>query len=303
MLKRMHPESRLLLFELDPELASHLQKIYRGEKRISVLNADAAALPQALAERGLPHCDYVISGIPFSLIEPEAKRSLLRSTFDSLAPHDAAAFVIYQVTNELRDRGHCDHFPRAESEYCLVKYPPCSSRSSTRRPTATGRTVTVATNPHRAPWRVTDSGDELHSPSDFSRLLLHAYRNGVFPMAIDGGEIGWFSPDPRALIPLDERFHVPHGLKRTLKKGSFEVRVDTAFTDVMLGCAGRKETWISSVIRDSYVNLHRLGMAHSVETWMENRLVGGLYGVAVGGAFFGESMFHKVTDASKVSTL
>ena len=120
-------------------------------------------------------------------------------------------------------------------------------------------------------------------------------------MAIDGGEIGWFSPDPRALIPLDERFHVPHGLKRTLKKGSFEVRVDTAFTDVMLGCAGRKETWISSVIRDSYVNLHRLGMAHSVETWMENRLVGGLYGVAVGGAFFGESMFHTVTDASKVA--
>ena len=120
-------------------------------------------------------------------------------------------------------------------------------------------------------------------------------------MAIDGGEIGWFSPDPRALIPLDERFHVPHGLKRTLKKGSFEIRVDTAFVEVMLGCAGRKETWISSVIRESYVNLHRLGMAHSVETWMENRLVGGLYGVAVGGAFFGESMFHKVTDASKVA--
>jgi leucyl/phenylalanyl-tRNA--protein transferase len=132
-------------------------------------------------------------------------------------------------------------------------------------------------------------------------LLLHAYRNGVFPMAIDGGEIGWFSPDPRALIPLDERFHVPHGLKRTLKKGSFEIRIDTAFAEVMLCCAGRKDRWISSVIRDSYVNLHRLGMAHSVETWLENRLVGGLYGVAVGGAFFGESMFHKVTDASKVA--
>jgi phospholipid N-methyltransferase len=124
LLDRMHPESWLLLFELDPELSHHLQKTYRGEKRISVLNADAALLPQALAERGLPHCDYIISGIPFSLIEPEAKRALLRSTYDSLAPHDDAAFVIYQVTNELRDRGHCDHFPRVESEYCLVNIPP-----------------------------------------------------------------------------------------------------------------------------------------------------------------------------------
>ncbi len=120
-------------------------------------------------------------------------------------------------------------------------------------------------------------------------------------MAIDGGEIGWFSPDPRALIPLDDRFHVPHGLKRILKKGEFEVRIDTAFKDVLAGCARRKETWINPVIRDSYVNLHRLGVAHSVETWLENRLVGGLYGVAVGGAFFGESMFHEVTDASKVA--
>jgi leucyl/phenylalanyl-tRNA---protein transferase len=132
-------------------------------------------------------------------------------------------------------------------------------------------------------------------------LLLHAYRNGVFPMAIDGGEIGWFSPDPRALIPLDDRFHVPHGLKRILKKQTFEVRINTAFNEVMAGCARRKETWINPVIRDSYINLHRMGLAHSVETWLENRLVGGLYGVAVGGAFFGESMFHEVTDASKVA--
>jgi phosphatidylethanolamine/phosphatidyl-N-methylethanolamine N-methyltransferase len=124
LLTRMHPESRLLLFELDPELAQHLQKTFREEKRVSVLNADAASLPQALAERGLMHCDYIISGIPFSLIEPESKRALLRSTYDSLASHDDAAFVIYQVTNELRDRGHCDHFPRVESEYCLVNIPP-----------------------------------------------------------------------------------------------------------------------------------------------------------------------------------
>jgi leucyl/phenylalanyl-tRNA--protein transferase len=120
-------------------------------------------------------------------------------------------------------------------------------------------------------------------------------------MAIDGGEIGWFSPDPRALIPLDDRFHVPHGLKRIIKKGTFEVRINTAFPEVMSGCARRKETWINPVIRDSYVNLHRLGLAHSVETWLGNRLVGGLYGVAVGAAFFGESMFHEVTDASKVA--
>lgn len=120
-------------------------------------------------------------------------------------------------------------------------------------------------------------------------------------MAIDKGEIGWFSPDPRALIPLDDRFHVPHGLKRTLKKGTFEVRINSAFSDVIAGCARRKETWINPVILESYLNLHRLGLAHSVEAWLDNRLVGGLYGVSVGGAFFGESMFHEVTDASKVA--
>ena len=134
-----------------------------------------------------------------------------------------------------------------------------------------------------------------------AELLLHAYRNGVFPMAIDGGEIGWFSPDPRALIPLDDRFHVPHGLRRTLKRNPFEIRIDTAFSEVMHGCARRKETWINPVIRDSYLNLHRLGLAHSVETWLDDRLVGGLYGVALGSAFFGESMFHEATDASKVA--
>lgn len=124
ILRRMHPESKLLLFELDPELAGHLQQEFRDDPRVVVLNTDAGNLPQALAERGLPHCDYIVSGIPFSLIEPEKKRALLQATFDSLAPHDDAAFVIYQVTNELRDRGHCDHFPRAESEYCLVNIPP-----------------------------------------------------------------------------------------------------------------------------------------------------------------------------------
>lgn len=119
-------------------------------------------------------------------------------------------------------------------------------------------------------------------------------------MAMDNGEIAWFSPDPRAIIPLDT-FHVPHGLKRTLKKGVFEIRINTAFEDVMRACARRDETWISEVILESYVNLHRQGHAHSVETWLDGKLVGGLYGVAIGGAFFGESMFHEATDASKVA--
>src|SRR4051812_10884537 len=108
-------------------------------------------------------------------------------------------------------------------------------------------------------------------------------------MAMDGGEIGWFSPDPRAVIPLDERFHVAHGLRRTLKKKHFQVQVDTGFVRVIDKCADRRETWISQEIRESYINLHRLGHAHSVETWCEGELAGGLYGVSVGGAFFGES--------------
>ena len=132
-------------------------------------------------------------------------------------------------------------------------------------------------------------------------LLLHAYRNAAFPMAMESGEIAWFSPDPRAIIPLDEGFHVPHGLRRELKKARFEIRINSAFEAVMRGCACRDETWINDEILASYVNLHRCGHAHSVETWLGGKLAGGLYGVAPGGAFFGESMFHEVTDASKVA--
>lgn len=132
-------------------------------------------------------------------------------------------------------------------------------------------------------------------------VLIAAYRGGMFPMAMDNrGEIGWFSPDPRGILPLDE-FHIPHGLKRTLRRNPFEVRVDTAFPEVMAGCADRRTTWISREIVTSYEKLHELGYAHSVETWQEGRLVGGLYGVSIGGAFFGESMFSRVTDASKVA--
>lgn len=119
-------------------------------------------------------------------------------------------------------------------------------------------------------------------------------------MAMEDGEIAWFSPDPRAIIPLDT-FHLPHGLKRTLKKARFEIRIDASFERVMRCCAQRDETWINEEIVESYTQLHELGFAHSVEAWLEGRLAGGLYGVALGGAFFGESMFHEVTDASKVA--
>src|SRR5437867_9508842 len=106
-------------------------------------------------------------------------------------------------------------------------------------------------------------------------LLLEAYRRGIFPMAVNRrGDIGWFSPDPRAIIPLDERFHIPHGLRRTLGKNVFEIRINAAFEEVMLGCAERDETWINAEVFESYMNLHRLGHAHSVEAWREGRLAG-----------------------------
>ena len=120
--RRMHPDSHLILFELDPELAQHLTGQFRDDRRVTVLHADCATLAAELARRGHAHCDYVVSGIPFSILEPQKKRELLRSTFDSLAPHAAAAFIIYQVTNELV--GHCRHFSRVESQYCLQNLPP-----------------------------------------------------------------------------------------------------------------------------------------------------------------------------------
>ena len=131
-------------------------------------------------------------------------------------------------------------------------------------------------------------------------VLLQGYRLGVFPMAMESGAIEWFSPDPRGILPLAD-FHVPHALERVLRKGDFEIRIDSAFEKIMRRCAERPETWINDELIESYTRLHALGGAHSVETWMEGKLVGGLYGVTVGGAFFGESMFHDVTDASKVA--
>jgi leucyl/phenylalanyl-tRNA--protein transferase len=131
-------------------------------------------------------------------------------------------------------------------------------------------------------------------------ILLEAYAKGVFPMAEDG-EILWFSPERRGLIPLDERFHIPHGLAKSLRRRPFEVRWNTAFREVMLGCAARDETWIDEVILESYCTLHDLGHAHSVECWDADGLQGGLYGVALRGVFFGESMFSRKTDASKIA--
>ena len=131
-------------------------------------------------------------------------------------------------------------------------------------------------------------------------LLLEAYAGGMFPMAMENGEMGWFSPDPRGIIPIKE-FHIPHGLKKVLRNHPFEVRIETAFGAIMKGCADRESTWISDMIHRSYVKLHELGFAHSVEIWQDNTLVGGLYGLAMGGAFFGESMFSRVPNASKVA--
>jgi leucyl/phenylalanyl-tRNA---protein transferase len=131
-------------------------------------------------------------------------------------------------------------------------------------------------------------------------LLLQGYRLGVFPMAMEDGTIEWFSPDPRAILPLED-FHVPHALRRLLRKKVFEITMDSRFSEVIDACAKRKDTWINREIIESYTRMHELGYAHSVETWANGELSGGLYGVAIGGAFFGESMFHSVTDASKIA--
>src|ERR1700745_3854255 len=131
-------------------------------------------------------------------------------------------------------------------------------------------------------------------------LLLQGYRLGVFPMAMNDDSIEWFLPDPRAVLPLG-KFHVPHALRRLVRRKPFEITIDKAFPAVIQACAERENTWINRDIIDSYTRLHELGHAHSVEAWNENSLAGGLYGVAVGGAFFGESMFHNVTDAAKIA--
>ncbi len=136
------------------------------------------------------------------------------------------------------------------------------------------------------------------------QLLLTAYSMGVFPMAGPDGDIRWYDPNPRAIIPLDT-FHRPRRLMRTVRNAGFELRVDHDFRRVMRECAAPRGddggTWISDQLVDVYTQLHRLGHAHSVETWRGGELVGGLYGVSLRGLFAGESMFSRATDASKVA--
>jgi leucyl/phenylalanyl-tRNA---protein transferase len=146
----------------------------------------------------------------------------------------------------------------------------------------------------------------MSDPAELTpELLLYTYSQGIFPMGHDDGEIYWYDPDPRAIIPLDDNFHVPRSLARRIRQGGFEVRVDSAFRAVMTACAepdqNRENTWITPAIIDVYCELHRFGYAHSVETWIDGELVGGLYGVTIGGLFAGESMFSRATDSSKIA--
>ena len=146
----------------------------------------------------------------------------------------------------------------------------------------------------------------MHAPRLTPEMLLQAYRAGIFPMAErrDDVSLFWVSPDARGILPLD-KFHLPKRLARTIRSDHFTVKADTAFAEVMQLCAapapGREESWINAEILSLYTALHRMGHAHSIECWRDGRLVGGLYGVKIGAAFFGESMFSRERDASKVA--
>jgi len=134
-------------------------------------------------------------------------------------------------------------------------------------------------------------------------ILLAGYCQGYFPMADENGEISWYDTNPRAIIPLDA-FHAPRRLARRVRNGGFEIRIDHDFRAIMVACAEPRPNqggWISPEMIDAYTELHQAGFAHSVETWRDGRLVGGLYGVAIRGLFAGESMFSRETDASKVA--
>ena len=139
--------------------------------------------------------------------------------------------------------------------------------------------------------------NELLTPE----LVVAGYRAGVFPMADEDDCIYWFSPDPRCVLEFD-RFKISRSLRQTIRRRLYETRINTAFDEVIAACSARPEgTWISSTILSVYQTLHRQGYAHSVESWHDDRLAGGLYGIAIGGAFFGESMFHYLSNASKVA--
>jgi leucyl/phenylalanyl-tRNA---protein transferase len=135
-----------------------------------------------------------------------------------------------------------------------------------------------------------------------SKELLDLYGTGWFPMGMEDGSIRCFSPDPRGILPLDA-FRVPHGSKKLLRDPGWELRVDTQFEEVIRSCGRREETWINETIVQSYLALHRAGQAHSLEVWRAGQLTGGLYGVRIGGAFFGESMFSLEPGASKLALI
>jgi leucyl/phenylalanyl-tRNA--protein transferase len=130
--------------------------------------------------------------------------------------------------------------------------------------------------------------------------LLRAYHNGIFPWFNEGDPILWWSPDPRAIFEFG-RFYLSRRLIRTIRSGKFRLTINQAFTEVMHGCAEREQTWITADMIAAYTHMHRLGHAHSIEVWLGDHLAGGIYGLALGGAFFGESMFHRVSDASKIA--
>ena len=130
-------------------------------------------------------------------------------------------------------------------------------------------------------------------------LLIRAYEQGIFPMADDRGRISWYAPDPRAILEHDQ-LYISRSLRAFLRKNVYQIRMDTAFEAVMRHCANREETWINEEFIKTYTYLHTIGLAHSVEAWQDDTLIGGLYGIALGGAFMGESMFSYATNASKV---
>lgn len=150
------------------------------------------------------------------------------------------------------------------------------------------------------------AGARRKSPGITPEILLRAYSIGLFPMAesADDPEIFWVEPDIRGVLPLDNRFHVSKSLRKTVRQKPFDIRFNSDFDAVIAACASetsdRPSTWINETIKTLYSALHRMGHAHSVEAWDGNELVGGLYGVSLGSAFFGESMFSRRTDASKI---
>jgi leucyl/phenylalanyl-tRNA--protein transferase len=136
--------------------------------------------------------------------------------------------------------------------------------------------------------------------------VLDGYTKGVFPMGNEDDTFNWFGANPRTIIPLKDdkhKFHIPRSLQQVIKKNIYEIKIDKSFKKVITCCAERKPTWINKLIIDTYVKLHKMGYAHSVEAYKDNELVGGLYGVALKGAFFGESMFHIESNASKVAVV